>query len=162
MRQISRVTRKIYSGKIDKNYILSLDKIIDYNNCWKYKYTSDINRHTQIMIGGYRYVLSRLVMCLWHEIDYLNIKVVARHKCNNPPCFNPDHIEPGSHSDNILDSVKSNTHANASKEVCPKCGSNFKKVIRRDRFRNITNIERRCFNCANEQRKARRKLGKTN
>ncbi len=27
----------------------------------------------------------------------------ARHRCDNPPCCNPDHLEPGSHLENVCD-----------------------------------------------------------
>jgi hypothetical protein len=30
---------------------------------------------------------------------------VARHKCDNPPCINPDHLHPGTQKDNIRDAI---------------------------------------------------------
>lgn len=35
---------------------------------------------------------------------------VTRHSCNNPPCVNPDHIQPGVQADNIGDQLAIGTH----------------------------------------------------
>lgn len=43
-----------------------------------------------------------------YELTYGPIPegLVARHRCDNPRCCNPAHIEPGTHRDNYLDSVR--------------------------------------------------------
>ena len=37
-------------------------------------------------------------------------KQVVRHKCDNPPCVNPDHLEIGTQRDNVLDRERRGRH----------------------------------------------------
>lgn len=32
--------------------------------------------------------------------------LLIRHKCDNPKCINPDHLEPGTHKDNVYDMIE--------------------------------------------------------
>lgn len=36
--------------------------------------------------------------------------LLIRHKCDNPPCCNPDHLEPGTAKDNAQDAVERGQH----------------------------------------------------
>lgn len=138
-------------GEYSKKYILNLNKSIDSNGCWRSTHVANTAGQIQVSIEGHFYVLSRVVMCLWYNIDYYNYKVLARHLCNNGVCFNPDHIVPGTDSENQFDAVKAGTHFNASKECCPKCNGPYTKIRTRRNGKYV--IERYCKYCSMMRRR---------
>ncbi|MEB2544316.1 HNH endonuclease signature motif containing protein [Burkholderia cenocepacia] len=49
----------------------------------------------------------RLAYANHHGISLSEIDgLVVRHRCDNPPCVNPDHLEIGTHADNAKDKVE--------------------------------------------------------
>ena len=48
----------------------------------------------------------------------------VRHKCDNRPCINPDHLEVGTHADNMQDRLARGNHPLASATHC-KNGHEF-------------------------------------
>jgi hypothetical protein len=61
--------------------------------------------YARVLRGGHFY-LHRAVYCEHRGIPADDIKgLVVRHKCDNPRCVNPDHLEIGTHQDNMNDKV---------------------------------------------------------
>lgn len=52
-------------------------------------------------------LVHRIVASIVHNFDINNSSVIVRHKCDNPPCFDPEHVIPGTQSDNMFDRGKS-------------------------------------------------------
>lgn len=53
----------------------------------------------------------RLAYCNHNGLELQDIKnLVIRHKCDNPSCVNPDHLEAGSQADNIRDMMERGRH----------------------------------------------------
>lgn len=48
---------------------------------------------------------TRLAHRVAFEEHYGYLPPVVRHKCDNPPCVNPDHLEPGTQADNVRDMI---------------------------------------------------------
>lgn len=143
------ITTKIrrYRGEYSKEYILSIPKTINENGCWiPSESTSGSDGYSRLSISGQRLKLHRVVMCLWHNIDYDNKKIETRHSegCDRA-CFNYEHLTPGSASDNCKDTINHHRHFQTEKENCPKCQSEYRtEKVRRY---GIVSYQRYCPTC---------------
>lgn len=76
------------------------------NGCIHYKGKTDKDGYGQFSVyhNGFRYEIaaSRWVAQFMNQ-GYLPKNLMARHKCDNPLCVNPYHIEPGTALDNCRD-----------------------------------------------------------
>lgn len=114
-------------SEITVEWINSIPKTINESGCWISEFKSGSNGYVRIAISGNYYMLHRLVMCLYYNIDYNDNKIETRHntKCDKA-CFFHKHLRPGTSSDNRNDSVKDKTHVATRKTHCPKCGGEYK------------------------------------
>jgi|1185.fasta_scaffold02358_2 hypothetical protein len=76
----------------------------DANGCWNWQGTRRRKGYGQISAEGRVVSTHRLAYRLAH--GEIPDGMVVRHRCDNPPCINPDHLEVGTHADNSRDMVE--------------------------------------------------------
>ena len=97
---------ELTQDEIDSIYNRILDKreLDDESGCWNYS-------GYLLPIGYARIGIGNKNMGYAHRIAYLATKgmipdgLLVRHLCHNRACFNPDHLEVGTHQDNSDDMV---------------------------------------------------------
>ena len=83
--------------------------------CWEWQGTCRTDGYGQIYIDGKHRASHRVSFFLANRY----FPPVVRHKCDNPKCVNPHHLEGGTQSDNMKDVVKRGRHFYANKTHCP-------------------------------------------
>lgn len=76
---------------------------------WGYGMTSYRNKSTRVHI-----IMWKLIRGPYEK------GLVVRHKCDNPPCCNPDHLEIGTHRDNVHDRMRRGRDHKSNLTHCPK------------------------------------------
>lgn len=91
-----------YTPGIGKGSYKPIKYTINENGCWvcvSHKCNKD--GYVTIRRGSDRFRLHRYVY--EREVCRLSDGEVVMHKCDNPTCFNPSHLEKGTSSENTLD-----------------------------------------------------------
>lgn len=120
-------------------------------HCWIWLKCLNNKGYGNVWWEGRTVIVSRLMFHLATGFD-LDSTLGVLHSCDNPPCFNPDHLFPGSQKENMMDaSIKgrlanrpTQNHRNRVKVEC-KRGHPFD-----DQNTCITKLGgRRCRQCNN-------------
>lgn len=71
------------------------------SGCWEWRGNRNASGYGRITYRGEYLIASRAMLALHSPPGTGDL--VTRHKCDNPPCVNPDHLEWGTHEDNMRD-----------------------------------------------------------
>lgn len=89
------------------------------SGCWEWTGARWKNGYGRIQIAGKSRRVHRVSFALHAGIELSDLTTDVLHRCDNPPCFNPDHLFLGSQSDNALDSVAKGRWAKPGAVVTP-------------------------------------------
>lgn len=120
-----------------KDRLIESREIDPKTGCWLWTKSRGKKGYGQIWYKGKFVRTSRLAFEVF--IGPIPKGLHVLHKCDNPPCFNPEHLEAGSQSKNILDSVTRGRWHSKPKSTCrnghPKepgackiCADKYKKA----------------------------------
>lgn len=90
--------------------------IIKTDTCWLWSGAPDVSGYGEFKINGKTWKAHRFS----YFVTYGDVEngVSVLHKCDNPICVRPDHLELGTQSKNIRDCVSRGRHYMASKTHC--------------------------------------------
>lgn len=91
------------------------NRIILPSGCW-IKSTASPNTYSCIR-DNYKQIGVHVAAARLWILNYTS-KLLTLHKCNNKPCFNPEHLYQGMQAQNIQDQITAGTHKETSKTHC--------------------------------------------
>lgn len=87
--------------------------------CWNWMGVITRTGYGQIKYHCRPVQVHRLAAHLWLRFPMDDPRCVC-HKCDNRRCLNPKHLFIGTHSDNVMDSVRKGRHRSTRKTHCPQ------------------------------------------
>lgn len=100
--------------------------------CWEWNGQRDRQGYGQIWFDGRTRKVPRLAYTTW--VGGVPTELMVRHRCDNPPCLNPDHFELGTGLDNMRDKMDRGRHVST-------CGKDSHLAVRtEDEIREIRRL----------------------
>ncbi len=81
-------------------------RVITESGCWEWMGSRSDSGHGNIRRDGRLYGTHRLACIIWIGPPPKGDHVQACHHCDNPPCFNPDHLYWGTQKTNSEDMMR--------------------------------------------------------
>ena len=120
------------------------------DGCWEWDGGRTASGYGAVSIDGRQHKVSRLVLGLPRAIGKQG--PWALHRCDNPPCCNPEHLYVGTPTDNNRDTIRRQRRKDTRKTHC-KRGHELTTENSWPTYQNGVITGRRCRQCKREHNK---------
>jgi hypothetical protein len=100
----------------DKERFLNKVKVGDSEECWEWQ-ASKRSGYGAFKYSG-RVMGAHVVSWELFNKEKVPVGMCVCHKCDNPPCVNPNHLFLGTKKDNAIDMVSKGRNFAPTKEIC--------------------------------------------
>lgn len=100
----------------------------DKGSCWLWTGGGGDGRYGHFCIDGGSVKAHRWIYD--YVVEPIDDGLVLRHRCDNPKCVNPAHLEPGTSSQNTQDAIERGRWPDRSGEKHPMAVLDAEKVVR--------------------------------
>jgi len=84
--------------------LIALRRVVPETGCWEWTGVVLRNGYGATSYKGRHHMVHRVSAALYRGFD-IDLPMFILHRCDNPPCFNPDHLFVGTPADNYVDSI---------------------------------------------------------
>ena len=106
MRKNKTLTLKNYSLSFERmdelKFFMLEHRKINGSGCWEWTRSGDRHGYGKQHVSGKNLLVPRISKAIFDNFD-ITSSLCVLHKCDNPPCFNPEHLYVGTMKDNMMD-----------------------------------------------------------